>query len=191
MARLIMWNIVSIDGCFEGTTPWSLGWFQDRLDDSFFRFVIRQLKTANMLVFGRATYQGMEAHWTKATGEVADMMNTVPKIVFSRSLAAAEWKNTRLVHDDPVATLRDLKRDTTGNIFVFGSAALSLPLINADLFDEYRLGLKSIVLAQGRPLFPSGTNFKNLDLAAADVLSPNCVVLHYVPAGASGQAQAS
>jgi dihydrofolate reductase len=61
-------------------------------------------------------------------GEVADFMNGLPKIVFSRTLERAEWKNTKLVKGDAASEVRDLKRQGERNMFVFGSANLSLTL---------------------------------------------------------------
>ena len=189
MGQLIMWNIVSLDGCFEGTTPWSLGWFQHRLNDAFFSFVTEQLRTADALVFGRATYEGMAAHWSTATGEVADLMNTLPKTVFSRTLSDSAWGNTRITAEDPAEAIGTLKRNVPGNIFVFGSATLSLPLFNAGLFDEIRLGLTSVIVGQGRKLFPPESEFRDLNLREARVLSPSCVVLHYTKPAAPIAAQ--
>jgi dihydrofolate reductase len=57
------------------------------------------------LLFGRATYDGMAAHWSTATGEIAEFMNSVPKYVFSRTLESADWNNTTLVKDDAAETV--------------------------------------------------------------------------------------
>ncbi len=109
-------------------------------------------------------------------------MNKLPKLVFSRTLERAEWVNTRLVQDDAVATVRELKGQCVKNILVFGSADLSSTLIDAGLFDEYRLGITSVVLGRGRPLFREAMNRQRLSLQDARQLSPGCVVLRYTPA---------
>jgi len=182
MGKLIMWNLLSLDGFFEGTRNWDLDWHQVALDDNFFRFALEQLRSADTLVFGRVTYEGMARHWPTAKGEIAEFMNKLPKLVFSRSLERAEWANTRLVQDDAVATVRELKRQCVKNILVFGSADLSSTLIDAGLFDEYRLGITSVVLGRGRPLFREAMNQQKLSLQDARQLSPGCVVLRYTPA---------
>ena len=66
-------------------------------------------------------------------------MNRLLKVVFSRTLASADWENTKLVKGDFVAEINELKRHGEANMFVFGSANLCARLMQHDLFDEYRL----------------------------------------------------
>jgi dihydrofolate reductase len=96
-------------------------------------------------VFGRVTYEGMASYWSTATGEVADFMNTVPKVVFSKTLARADWNNTRLVNGDAAEAVARLKQAPGKEILIFGSADLSATLMQHGLIDEYRLGLNPIV----------------------------------------------
>jgi dihydrofolate reductase len=105
-----------------------------------------------MLVFGRITYEGMAAYWLTADGDVAGMMNSLPKVVFSRTLRAADWANTTLIRDDAGPALLKLKRQGDGNMFVFGSGKLSATFIREGLFDEYRLLLAPIILGNGNSL---------------------------------------
>jgi dihydrofolate reductase len=179
MARLIMWNLISLDGFFEGTTPWSIDWFQTIWNDEQQRHALEQLRTASMLLFGRATYEGMAAYWQGESGEIAGLMNSLPKAVVSRSLDRADWASTRLIKDDAVAEVANLKRSVDGNIFVFGSANLSATLTEAGLFDEYRLGLVPIVLGNGTPLFKHSSKRVQLELLEARPLSSGCVILRY------------
>jgi dihydrofolate reductase len=181
MGKLIMWNLVTLDGFFEGAKNWDLDWHHIALDDDFFRFCIEQLQSADLLVFGRVTYEGMAAHWPKADGEIAENMNRIPKIVFSRTLKHAEWANTSVIADDPRSAIAALKQVTPRNIFIFGSADLSAHLIDAGLFDEYRLGFTSIILRHGRPLFREGTQRMNLKLIESRQLSAGCVLARYAP----------
>jgi len=189
MGRLIMWNLVSLDGFFDGPerwqAPWQLTWAERALGGDFFQFVGDQLHSAEMLLFGRVTYEGMAAFWPPATGDIAELMNGIAKTVFSRTLDRADWSNTTLVRDDAVGYVRALKQRVTRNIFVFGSADFSRTLMNAGLFDEYRLGVTSVVLGNGRLLFGEGTDRANLDLIEARTLSRGCVVLRYQPAEVS------
>lgn len=69
---MIMWNLMTLDGFFDGPESWRLDWHQTVLDDAFFEFAIEQLRSADMLVFGRITYEGMAAYWQTATGEIAN-----------------------------------------------------------------------------------------------------------------------
>ena len=113
MRKLIMWNLVSLDGYFEGAKSWDLGWHESVLGDELERLSIDQLKSADMLLFGRVTYEGMAGYWPSAKGEVADRMNNIRKVVFSRTLEKASWNNTKLVKGnaaEEVAKLKEQKR---------------------------------------------------------------------------------
>jgi dihydrofolate reductase len=134
-----------------------------------------------MLLFGRATYQGMAVYWQTAQGEIAYFMNTLPKVVCSRTLGRADWANTRLVKDDVVATIEELKRQGNGNIFVFGSADLSAFLMKHGLFDEYRLGIAPTVMGRGKTLFGRDLGQLRMRLLEARPLSSGCVILRYEP----------
>jgi dihydrofolate reductase len=181
MRKLIMWNLVSLDGFFEGAESWTLDWLHEIWGDEQQRFSLEQLRSADTLLFGRVTYEGMAAYWQSAQGEVADFMNSLPKIVFSRTLDRAEWKNTKLVKGDAASEVRELKRQGERNMFVFGSANLSTNLMEQGLFDEYRLGIVPIVLGSGKPLFGRNLSRLRMKLLEARPLGSGCVVLRYEP----------
>lgn len=182
MRKLIMWNVISLDGCFEGKKPWDLDFHQLVWGKELEDMSNEQLRTADMLVFGENTYKGMAEYWTKADaepGETATMMNAIPKIVCSRTLEHADWNNTKIVKD-AVAEITKLKREGEGNMFVFGSGILSGSLMKADLFDEYRLVVAPVILG-GRRLFMDGSGYKKLKLLEAHPLTPGGIVLRYAP----------
>jgi len=181
MGRLVMWNLLTLDGRFEGAKPWELDWHELVWGDELERLSIEQLGEAAGLVFGRRTYEGMAAYWTPATGQIADLMNGIPKYVFSRTLDRAGWSNTTLVGGDAVDGVRAVKERADGDLFVFGSAALSGALMRQGLFDEYRLALTPVVLGAGAPLFKPDAGRLRLRLLEARPLSTGCVVLRYEP----------
>jgi dihydrofolate reductase len=181
MSRLIMWNLLTLDGYFEGAKSWDLDWHQYVWGDELERLSIEQLRTAGTLLFGRVTYEGMAAYWQTATGEVAGLMNSLPKVVFSRTLERADWPNTKLIKEKVVAEIQQLKHQGHGNIFVFGSAALSATLMEHGLFDEYRLAFAPVLEGYGRPLFAPGLSRLPLRLLEARSLSNGCVILRYEP----------
>ena len=83
MARLIMWNLMTLDGFIEGPNR-DISWHEDVWGEELEQLSIQQLNEAGGLLFGRVTYELMAGHWPGATGEVADFMNAAPKYVFSR-----------------------------------------------------------------------------------------------------------
>lgn len=187
MRKLIMWNLISLDGYFEGVKNWDLPWHERVWDKELERFSLDQLQSADMLVFGRVTYEGMAAYWKTAKGAVAEYMNSLPKVVCSRTLQSAHWNNTLLVKDNVAGEVARLKQQGDGNMFVFGSADLSKVLITAKLFDEYRIGIAPVIHGDGRLLFNDGLPPQGLQFLEARPLSTGCVILRYQPEAISNR----
>jgi dihydrofolate reductase len=176
-----MWNLVTLDGFFEGSKSWELDWHQDVWGPELEQLSIEQLASADMLLFGRVTYQGMAAYWSSEKGAIADLMNSISKVAFSRTLAKAEWHNTRLVKENAVEEVTKLKQQPGKNIFIFGSADLSATLMRHRLIDEYRLGATPVILGGGNPLFKASSDRMKLKLMEARPLKSGCVIFRYQP----------
>lgn len=179
MRKLIMWNLITLDGYFEGAKKWDLDWHAEVWDEELERISIEQLRSTDMLLFGRTTYEGMASYWSTAKGEIADLMNNLPKVVFSRTLRTADWVNTTLINDQAVATVSKFKQQGDGNMFVFGSGNLSATFIREDLFDEYRLLITPVILGSGNTLFGHGLGRQRLDLLESRQLASGGVILRY------------
>jgi dihydrofolate reductase len=175
-----MWNMVTLDGYFEGENNWDLAFHDLVWSKELEQLSIEQLQSADMLVFGGTTYEGMAKYWTTAKGAIADLMNRIQKVVCSPTLKSADWNNTAIVRD-AVAEMSKLKQQGNGNMFVFGSSKLSEDLVKTNLFDEYRLVIVPVFLGKGRRLFNSGLNYQPLKLLEARPLSTGGVILRYVP----------
>ena len=93
MRKLIMWNIITLDGYFEGNQNWDLSFHNVVWGQELEKLSVELLHAADYLVFGRVTYEGMAAYWTKEEGEIADLMNRIPKLVVSKTLKIADWNN--------------------------------------------------------------------------------------------------
>jgi dihydrofolate reductase len=181
MKKLIMWNVVTLDGCFEGEKPWDLSFHQLVWGPELEALILIQLKEASMLVFGGNTYKGMADYWSKADeseAKEAPLMNSIAKIVCSKTLEKAEWNNTTIVHDAE-SKIRRLKEEEGGPMFVFGSGILSGSLMNAGLFDEIRLCIAPTILGKGRHLFTDKNTQRNLKLLEAKPLANGGVILRY------------
>ena len=172
-----MWNVVTLDGFFEGRTKWDLSFHETVWGAQLERFSIEQMNGADLIMYGRVTYEGMAAHWTNATGAVAAIINAIPKVVFSRTLERADWNNTRLMRDAAEDVAR-LKQQPGRDILVFGSADLCASLMERDLIDEYRLCVAPVLLGQGTPLFRTRTQH-DLRLAETRALETGGVLAFY------------
>ncbi|MBK9096520.1 MAG: dihydrofolate reductase [bacterium] len=182
MRKLIMWNIVTLDGYFEGKQNWDLSFHEKIWGSELEKLSLEQLHSADYLVFGRVTYEGMAAYWPKAEGEIAEiaeLMNKIPKLVFSKTLKSVDWNNSILIKENASAEISKLKAQGGGDMYVFGSADLSDTFINDNLFDEYRIGVAPVILGSGRPLFKQGISSRNLSLISTQQLSNGGVVLKF------------
>jgi dihydrofolate reductase len=178
MKKLIMWNLITLDGYFQGIKPWDLDFHNSVYGDELERFSIEQLDSADAVIYGSVTYHGMASYWKNETGEVATRVNSMKKYVCSDSLASADWNNTEILKDT-VPGITKLKQEGDGNLFVFGSGKLSNSLMKADLFDEYRLCIAPIILGNGRQLFEDGLPTEQLSLLEARTLTTGGVLVRY------------
>jgi dihydrofolate reductase len=183
VAHLIMWNLMSLDGYFEGPNH-DLSFHEDVWGPELEALSIEQGRAAGALLFGRVTYQMMASYWPTATGEtgeIADFMNGLPKIAVSRTMRKSDWGNTRFIADNAAEEVAKLKREMVKDIYVFGSANLSASLIAAGLFDEFRIGVTPHLLGSGTAFFKPGARRK-LRLLEARQHSNGLVLMRYAPA---------
>ena len=181
MRKLIMWNLMTLDGYVEGPNR-DIGWHEDVWGDELQQISIEQGHAAGALLFGRITYELMASYWPSAKGEIADSMNGLPKIVASRTLEKADWHNTRLVRENLPAEIARLKAESGKDIFIFGSADLSASLVPHGLIDELRVCVVPLVLGGGTLLFKSSPERLKLRLLETRPLASGGVVLRYQPA---------
>lgn len=180
MRRIIVWNVVTLDGCFEGEKPWDLSFHGLVWGSELEALSLEQLREADMLVFGKNTYQGMAEYWptAEAEGEVTALMNGIAKVVCSSSLEKAAWNNTTIVRD-AAPELKRLKEQGDRPIYIFGSGKLVESLMNAGMIDEIRLCIAPIILGHGRRLFADGNTGRNLKLLESRPLQNGGVILRY------------
>jgi len=179
MRRLIMWNLMSLDGFVEGPDR-DISWHNDVWGPELEQLSIEQGKEIGALLFGRVTYDLMASYWpTAKKSAISDYMNALPKYVASRTLTRAAWANTTLLTGDPAAEVAKLKQAEGKDIFVFGSADLSSQLL--PLFDELRIAVAPLLLGSGSPLFKSQDDSAKLTLLGTDRHSTGVVILRYAP----------
>lgn len=185
MRKIIAWNVMTLDGFFEGDQPWKLDFHSTVWGEELEQLSKEQLADAGCILFGRKTYEGMAAHWTSAAtepGEIADAMNSTQKAVASRTLDAADWNNTRLLKGEAAEAIAALKQEPGKTIYIFGSADLIDTLMRADLIDEHRICIAPVILGSGTPLFKSADAMRNFTLIDARPLTNGGVILRYEPA---------
>jgi dihydrofolate reductase len=184
MRKLIAFEHVSLDGFFvdaQGDMS-----FAHKQDPEWNEFSASNASGDGSLLFGRVTYEMMAGFWPTPAAretmpEVAEGMNTMPKVVFSRTLEKAAWKNTRLVKGDLVAEVRRMKKDTGPGIAILGSGSIVSQLTQAGLIDELQIVVNPVVLGKGRTLFEGVGQNIALKLVGSRAFGNGNVVLRYEP----------
>ena len=187
MRRLIVFNMISLDGYFadeNGDMSWT---HSDRSNDAEFdEFVQNNAKGGGELLFGRKTYDLMASYWPtpaamKNDPVVAEGMNNMTKVVFSRTMDKAAWKNTKLVKGDIVETVRKLKEEPGKGMVIMGSGEIISQLAPEGLIDEYQILVIPIVLGKGRTMFEGMTKMLKLKLTSSRAFKNGNVFIRYEP----------
>jgi dihydrofolate reductase len=159
-------------------------------DDEVLEYGAHLVRGADLLVFGRKTYQLMVPYWpdvaknpseTKADREFAQTFVSKKKIVFSRSLASAEDENTRIVRTNLRDEILKLKQEPGRNILV-GGVDIPSQLIELGLVDEYHFVVMPIIAGDGRRLMEGVCLPEKLQLKLVEskIFKSGCVALHYM-----------
>lgn len=185
MRKLIFFMLTSLDGYFEAPGS-DISWHN--VDEEFNEFAIEQLDTVGMLLFGRVTYEMMASYWptSEALADdpvVAGKMNDLPKVVFSKTLPAADWQNTRQVQDNFPAEISSLKQQPGKDLFIFGSSDLAVGLMQYNLIDEFRIMINPVVLGGGKALFNGIQSKFEMKLLKTRQFKSGNVLLYYAPMG--------
>ena len=181
MRRIFQFNMMTLDGFFAGPAG-EIDWHN--VDKEFNDFAVEQLKEIGALVFGRITYELMAGYWPKPSAVkndpiVAERMNNLPKVVFSRTLNNVEWNNARLVKGDAHRELSRLKEGTGKDVAIFGSANLAAGLLEAGLIEELRVMVNPVILGTGMPLFPNADVRRRVKLLSSRTFRSGNVLLRY------------
>jgi dihydrofolate reductase len=187
MRKLLVFNQVSLDGYFvdlHGDMSWAHNMNQDEEWDAF---VAGNASTGGLLIFGRITYELMAGYWPtphaiENFSVVAEGMNNLPKVVFSRTMDRAQWNNTKLVKKDMAAEIRKMKNESGIDMVIMGSGSVVSQLTRDRLIDEYQIVVIPVVLGGGRTMF-NGLNEKlGMKLIKTRSFANGNVLLCYAPA---------
>jgi dihydrofolate reductase len=144
------------------------------------------MNTADALLFGRRTWQGMAAAWPDRAGDpYADQMNAIKKYVASRTLTPDDltWNNSTLLSpDDAVADIAKLRGQDGGDMLIWGSASLVRTLLADGLVDELNLMIEPIMLGGGKRIFPEDGTARPMQLVTCVTAGTGVQVCTYRPA---------
>ncbi len=186
MRKIVLDSIMSLDGCYtDGRSQ--IDWFQFEDEDMTWSHDI--LTRAGTLVFGRTTYEDFTQVFPKMDAAavgfdpyIVERLNTLPKVVFSKTLHEGNWKPVTIVKSDPAEELARLKGSEGKDILILGSGSIVAAAVRAGLVDEYRLRVEPLILGTGRQLFADPNQRRMLKLVKAWPFPGGVVGLHYVAA---------
>jgi dihydrofolate reductase len=146
---------------------------------------LKFLDSIDTILLGRVTYELFVDFWPTATTDkeiIADKLNSIPKIVFSKKLKRApwgKWHEATVISGNAAEYVRDLKQKSGKNIVLWGSIALSQSLMKENLVDEYHLQVCPTTTGGGRPLFTGSDTYKRfslVDIAATTQVWCTCTM---------------
>jgi dihydrofolate reductase len=183
MRNVVLSMQVSLDGFIaraNGELDWHL------VDREFNEYARDLLDSFDTLVFGRVTYQLMASYWPTAItndpveARIAERLNTLPKVVFSRTLKKVEWKNSRLATGGVAEEIRKMKEQPGKDIGIGGTSLVAV-LAPLGLIDDYRILVVPVVLGTGKSLFKDIKKSISLKLRETRTFGSGLVLLAYQP----------
>ena len=185
MRHLIFFMHTSLDGFVAGLNG-EMDWI--KVDEAMFDFVATMTDQADTTLYGRVTYDMMQAYWptagekpnaTRHDKEHSSWYNSVSKVVLSKTMPEAGLINTRIIGDKLSENITELKQQGGKNILIFGSPGASRALLNQGLIDEFWLFVNPIILGKGMPLFIDLTGTTILTLVESKPFPCGVIALHY------------
>jgi dihydrofolate reductase len=187
MRKLSVSTLVTLDGVIQdpggfGETEQG-GWANPYFTEEAQQDAYEHLMAADYFLCGRITYELMSRTWAKIKGgPYLQRMNSIPKLVASRTLTEPLQWNAKLLEGDVVAEIEELKMERGKDIEMYGSADLMQTLMHHGLIDEYRVSIHPLVLGSGKRLFPEHGYAANLRLVGTKTISSGVVIMTYNPA---------
>ncbi len=176
---------ISLDGFVAGPNG-EMDWIH--VDDEIFEQAGKRIDEADTALYGRVTYDMMEAYWPTAGDKPeaskhdldhSRWYNQVAKIVLSKSMRGQILDNTTIISDDLADHISKLKKKPGKEIIMFGSPGAAHSLMQLDLIDGYWLFVNPILLGHGIPLFPRLEDQRKLKLLSSLVYTSGVIALHY------------
>lgn len=183
MRKLIVSEFVTLDGVMEAPGGEEghphTGWVFDFFTPEQEQYKLKEVLESDTLLLGRITYEGFAAAWPDRSGEFADKMNGMPKLVASTTLNELGWNNSTLIRGDVPEEVAKIKQQEGGPLLVAGSGTLVHSLMANGLIDEYRLMVFPVVLGSGLRLFPDTPDKTVLTLADTRTFNSGVVLQTY------------
>lgn len=179
MTKIIAGMNVTLDGFCDHTAMTA--------DEETHQHYNDVLRNGAALLYGRTTYQMMESYWPmlveKPSGqreidEFAQLIDDIPKVVFSTTLTDVTWKNATLKKEIRKEEILELKKQASKDLFV-GSPSLIVAFTQLGLVDEFHLCVHPVMAGKGLRLFKNIADQVNLKLLKTKTFASGVIVLYY------------
>jgi dihydrofolate reductase len=176
---------ISLDGFVAGKNG-ELDLFEN--PNEHLNFLNSLLDKADSIMLGRVTYEMFNDYWPVIETDQASSLdkknysqwyNCVTKIVLSKTLNEVQEKNTIVIMNDPISSIKELKNQSGKDILLFGSTTVGHLLAQENLIDEYWIFINPVVFGTGISMFDTNTKLTRLKLLETKTISNGEVALHY------------
>jgi dihydrofolate reductase len=180
MAEIHVHEFMSLDGVIDAPT-WTADYgFDPQMGETIGALTER----SQGILLGRTTYQMFEPAWSTRTADDdpgAPFFNDTTKYVVSGTLTDPSWRNSEVVGAYDAETIRRLKDELEGDLYVSGSGTLVRALLDDGLVDGLHLFVYPLTRGSGPRLFEEGAPERKLSLAATQAYANGVVYLAYRP----------
>ena len=184
---------VTADGFVCGPNG-ELDWFMRTRDKSVKDWIEQSLWEGGVHIMGRRTFEVMAPYWATSSDQLAEPMNRLPKVVFSRggfvpkgsygdateavSPYASTWADAT-VATDLVADITKLKQEEGKPILAHGGASFAQELVKHGLVDEYRFSIHPVVIGKGISMFAATSHLIDLQLISSTPFESGAIINVY------------
>jgi dihydrofolate reductase len=178
MREVVASLFLSLDGVAASPQTWHFPYANDEMGV----VVGKGMASADAFLLGRRTFEEWRAYWPSQENPMAEVINSLPKYVASRSLRDPGWANSVVLGPDVAGEVRKLKEQAGKEIAVVGSATLVRSLLHDRLVDELRLLVHPLLVGGGGRLFDDETTGLPLELVESETFANGVLNLVYRPA---------
>jgi dihydrofolate reductase len=187
MRKLVLTEWISLDGYTAGPDN-DMSFVGESFNDEMGQYEDDIVNTADTLVLGRVTYESFAGSWpyvpdkpdvSEGEKAYARKLNSMRKIVFSKTLNRADWNNSVLMRDIDPEAIKQWKQEDGKDMLIYGSASVVQQLTNLRLIDEYQLLVHPVLLGGGKALLKDIADKHRLKLVSARPFTSGVVLLTY------------
>jgi dihydrofolate reductase len=183
MRKVSSFQFITINGYYKGLNE-DISWHKHGQEEG--EFSSESLKSENILLFGRTTFEMMANFWPSPIAyenfpQVAEGMNKAEKIVFSKTMKEVTWSNTRIINENIIDEIQSLKQSEGKDMTILGSGSIVSQFADAGLIDAYQIMIDPVTIGTGISLFKDIRNQLDLRLTGTRTFKSGVVLLSYEP----------